>query len=335
MRWSQDGKQHRARTGETNWKAALKKAADLEKHLTGEVSVRRTGDDDRIEVKIAKFLVGKEGAQRTRSTMVKYELQLPRFAAFMASRGKFSVSEITLDDLTDYRATWPAIYPSKLTRKMVQTRLKGFLKRAGVDRNVLDNLEPIEVKQNEMPPPKPFSEEEIKRLLEQVPLTFTNARKASRVTALIHLALSTGLAIHDCVQLERSNIRGNWLETVRQKTKKEVKVPLSPALVTELRAVLNGNERFVVFEGPVTIENAVWLWMHDLRKLMKGAGVYVKGDLSHRFRDSFVDYHYGQGTSLSKIAAMLGDSEVTVERHYKSLFGRLKSSLAGVAVREW
>jgi integrase len=60
--------------------------------------------------------------------------------------------------------------------------------------------------------PKPFTEAELKKLLAQVPKTFPDPKKAPRLTTLIHVMVSTGLAIRDTVQLEHRHIqrRCHW-----------------------------------------------------------------------------------------------------------------------------
>jgi integrase len=112
------------------------------------------------------------------------------------------------------------------------------------------------------------------------------------VTALIHTMVSTGMAIRDTVQLEKSQIREGWLKIKRQKMKKKeggkVQQKLDPALYAELMAVTNANPRFVFWSGTGTPVSAVTNWQTDLRKVMKAAGVYIQGNLSHRFRDTAV-----------------------------------------------
>ena len=61
---------------------------------------------------------------------------------------------------------------------------------------------------------------------------------------------------------------------------------------------------------------------HDLRHLMKAAGIYEKGNLSHRFRDTAADFWFSKGLGTTEVAAMLGDTEAVVEKHYKSVIGK-------------
>src|SRR5579863_1715202 len=71
-------------------------------------------------------------------------------------------------------------------------------------------------------------------------------------------------------------------------------------------------------------------------QLMKAAGLWIKGNLSHRFRDTAVDFWLGQGWTLTDVADALGDTVAIVERHYKSLESkRTEERLAKLPVRAW
>jgi site-specific recombinase XerD len=167
-------------------------------------------------------------------------------------------------------------------------------------------------------------------------LSFPDSEKGSRVTAPIHLQIGTGLAVRDAVQLERANFKDGWLRIKRQKTGASVVQKLDAGLHQELLTVLNGNPRYVFWDGNILPTSAVGMWLKDVRKLMSDAGLSTKGDLSHRFRDTFVDYMCGQGCSVGEIAAMIGDRETTVEKHYKDMFSqRMEERLAKLPVRSW
>ena len=69
---------------------------------------------------------------------------------------------------------------------------------------------------------------------------------------------------------------------------------------------------------------------------MKAAGVYIPGNLSHRFRDTAVDFWLGAGCSMTEVAAMLGDTVATTEHHYADLAsGRMKERLSKIPGRTW
>jgi len=69
---------------------------------------------------------------------------------------------------------------------------------------------------------------------------------------------------------------------------------------------------------------------------MTDAGLWIKGNLSHRFRDTAVDFWLGQGCSILEVAAMLGDTVPIVEKHYRKLLSsRMAARLAKVPTRSW
>ena len=178
----------------------------------------------------------------------------------------------------------------------------------------------------------------MKKLLAHAPKIFpeTETEKTARVVALIHLQVATGLAIRDAVQLEREHIRDGWLRIKRQKTDKPVRQKLDQTLHKELIAVTNGNPKYVFWNGTSLPESATGLWQEDLRTLMKAAGLWIKGNLSHRFRDTAVDFWLSQGWTLTDVADALGDTVAIVERHYKSLESkRSEERLAKLPVRSW
>jgi hypothetical protein len=105
---------------------------------------------------------------------------------------------------------------------------------------------------------------------------------------------------------------------------------------TKQGILLNGNPRYVFWNGTSQPESATGLWQEDLRTLMKAAGLWIKGNVSHRSRDTAVDFWLSQGWTLTDVADALGDTVAVVERHYKSLESkRAEERLAKLPVRTW
>jgi len=255
----------------------------------------------------------------------------------MAGRSKYFPSEVTVKDVVDFRAGW--IYPSGVTRQKAQQNLRGFLRQCCRENlpDLLGALKTIKLSKADKArlEPQPFTEKELTRLLAQVPKTFA-ADKATKVTALIHCMVSTGLAIRDTVQLERDNLEDGWLRIDRQKTGKSVRQKLDRALCAELAAVANGNPKYIFWNGASKPTTATGQWQDDLRHLMQDAGLWIEGNLSHRFRDTAVDFWLGAGCSLTDVAAMLGDTVAVVERHYANLASkRMEERLAKMPSRKW
>jgi site-specific recombinase XerD len=148
--------------------------------------------------------------------------------------------------------------------------------------------------------------------------------------------VSTGLAIVDASGLKKENFKDGWLNVQRHKTGRLVQQQLNSGLLKELKVVTNGNPEYVFWNnGATKLSSLTGLFQANLRELMKDAGLYYKGDLSHRFRDTAADFWFGQGLGVTEVAAMLGDTEAVVTKHYQSLIGRIKQRREKVPQRKW
>jgi integrase/recombinase XerD len=337
------GSQHRISADTRTWGLAEEKAQELQKRIdAGETGsplpAAPEAKQQTIQQAVETFITAKEGENVTKSTIRKLRYQLGQFELFMAGRSKFFPPEITATDLIEYRAGWT--WKSGVTKQKAQQNLRGFL-RSCCKANLADllgSLKTIRLSKADKTrlEPQPFTEKELTHLLAQVPKTFPDSYSASKMTALIHCMVSTGLAIRDTVQLQRDSLRDGWLRLNRQKTGKSVRQKLDGALCNELLSVANGNLKYIFWNGKSEPTSAVGLWQRDLRDLMGDAGLWIKGNLSHRFRDTAVDFWLGAGCSLTDIAAMLGDTVAIVERHYANLASkRMEERLAKMPSRTW
>ena len=342
MRWSRDGRQHRQAAGTRSWGIAEKAATEQQRRLDSDETpaASEAPSTPTIAAWAETFITNKQNKGVGPATERKIRHHLGTLEQFMSARSKFFPQAVTVADVVEYRASW-STWKSGVTKAKAQQNIRSFVKFVGrADLlPVLDTIIKSE-EDNARLAPRPFSEAELKELLAQVPVTFPDTVKAARVTALIHCMVSTGLAIRDNVQLEKSHIRDGWLKIKRQKMKKKeggkVQQKLDAALHKELLAVTNGNPRYVFWSGEGTAVSAVTNWQNDLRILMKAAGVYIPGNLSHRFRDTAVDFWLGAGCSMTEVAAMLGDTVATTEHHYADLAsGRMKERLSKIPGRTW
>jgi len=344
LRYSRHGKQFRQPANTRSFGTAEEKARELERRLnSGEVVVPAKPEQPKkttIADKIATHILAKQSEGLSNSTRRKLKYQLGLFEQYLADRSKFFPHEITTDDVVHFRASWK--WKSNVTRQKAQQNLRGFLRSACEGKqleDILRVLKPIKLTKEDTIrlKPQPFSDKELTTLIGQVPKTFPDdIEKQARVTALIHCQVETGLAIRDTVQLERDHIKGGWLRIERQKTGRPVRQPLRPGLHEELLRVTNGNPKYVFWNGTSLPESATGLWQADLRQLMQDAGVWIKGNLSHRFRDTAVDFWLSEGRSVEQVAAYLGDTVRIVERHYADLISeRMEKQLASVPFRSW
>jgi integrase len=341
---SHKGRLHRFPTGVRSWAQAEEKREEAQKRIDAGEAIALPAPDTQktIAQAVASFLLRKEGGQLSNATLRKLRQQLGLFEQFLTARSRFFPSEITPDDVIEFRASWN--WKSGVTRQKAQTNIKGFLRAACPHSEALVKaLGTIKLSKADTArlEPKPYSEQELKRLLAQVPKTFaSDSDKISRMTALIHCQVATGLAIRDTIQLERENLSENhlgcWLRIKRQKTNKPVRQKIDRGLYDELLSVTNSNPRYVFWNGTSLPTSATGLWQEDLRQSMRAAGLYEKGNLSHHFRDTTVGFWLGQVWTLDDIADALGDTVAVVEKHYKDLASkRTEKRLAALPTRSW
>lgn len=338
LRWSRDGKQHRQAAGTRTWGIAEQRAVELQKRLDsgGIALTATTAKVPTIAAWAQTFITNKQNKGVTPATERKVTYHVGLFEQFMSARSKFFPADITVPDCVAFRASWSS-WKSSVTKAKGQQNIRGFVKLMGrVDLlPVFDTILKSKADKARLTP-KPFTEEELKRLLAQVAATFPDKVKAARVTALIHLMAGTGIAIVDAATLEIASLEGGRLSIERKKTGKTVQQRLDPALHRELLAVTNGNPKYVFWNGSSLPTSATTVWQSDLRKVMIDAGCYIRGNLSHRLRDTAVDFWLGEGCSMTEIASLLGDSPLVVDLHYRDWASkRMEDRLAKLPVRTW
>lgn len=347
FRYSVGGKQKKVKANTRSWTTAEANAKELEVRLNSgtssgtPASPAKTHQQTILQA-VETFVRGKESENVTASTVRKLRHQLGLFEQFMASRSKFYPSDITPQDVIDFRASWKW---GDMTRIKAQGNLRGFIRFCckGDQRvELLDALGTIkesrEGKQRRKP--KPLSETEVKKLLAQVPTTFKGeAHKIPRVTAFIKCGVSTGLACVDLVHLERralESVKNGVLEIERRKTGRKALPRIDEKLREELLQLAGKDKKFVFIDGDSLPHSATTFWQYEMRQLFEDAGLWIKGDLVHRFRDTMVDHALGLGYSLTDVASMLGDTLQVVERHYSDLASnRMAERLATLPARKW
>jgi integrase/recombinase XerD len=272
LRWSNGGRQCRVSAKTRSWHQAEEEKRNLEEKFKAGAAPTAVSGTERKTVAdaVSLFLTEKRTDGLENNGLKKLERELRRFEQFFTARGKYFPSEIDLETLIEYRATWEDQYPSSATRSQVQARLRRFL-RFCHDAGWLDKVPKLSAIKVDEPPTMPLSEKQYATLLETIPKVFPR-EKAARVRALVQLMRHSGLAIRDAVTLEWREIQRDErkkltrVTTARQKTGTHVSVPLPPDVAAEVLAVLNGNQ-YVFWSGKGLETSAVTNWQHDLRTL--------------------------------------------------------------------
>jgi site-specific recombinase XerD len=313
-------------------------AADPTKPID-EVTVAARARPD-ITRAVELFVSSKRSQGLEDGVLKKYDRELGRFTDFMGKRARFFPHEITLEDLTEFRANWTTLYPSSTTRAKVQERLRGFL-RYCYESRLMDRVPVLSAIKVDEPPTLPLSESQYHKLLEVIPDQFP-APKARRVRALIRLMRYSGLAIRDAVTLERRELHNGSkglyrIVTNRQKTGTHVSVPIPPDVAEEVKAAMELNEspKHIFWNtGTGKPQTAVTNWQHDLRQVFRAAN--QPNGHPHQLRDTFAVNLLQRGVPLEEVSKLLGHESIkTTEKFYAKWVKARQDRLDDLVVGTW
>lgn len=171
--------------------------------------------------------------------------------------------------------------------------------------------------QPEKPNPKPFTKEEINKIL------IVTKQKYPELLPFIKFMLSTGCRIGEALGLKAGDISNDFkkISINRQLTRGEVKLPknnkkreiyISESTANLLRELKTGNY-FLFHDGSWTDDFISNRW----RKILKAAGVDYRSPYS--CRHTFISHCLNMGMNPVKIAAITGHDVKTLLTHYAGL----------------
>ena len=240
-------------------------------------------------------------AKRLRpNTLQQLTKKLVSFTNQLAVRGITDSEKITMADVLALIDQFP---DGDITRVLRTRTLRFFLKRM----HRLDLVSELEMPSltkegKARRKPRPYTDAEIKEFC---------AVARPRVELFFRTSIATGLSVRDLVQLRPENLRDGCIRTHRQKTGKEVVVPIGRSLYEQLRVALP------FYAGdPVS---GVSVWSVQVRVTAQKAGIWIRGANVHRGRDTFVEKQIAAGVPLGVVAARMGDNITTLQTHYSDL----------------
>lgn len=317
LRWSQNGKQFRMKTGARSWAGAEDKKRELEAQLSGRVPDKATEGLLLIQA-IETFDANKQAHGIQPRVRAMYARELKRLLDFSEGRGLLVVKQaLTIDNLIALRATWTRVYKSSYSRAVVQKHLNHFLRfcyNAGwIDR--IPKLSPIKIDE---PETEPLTDAEYDKILKAA---------TGKTRTLIKLMRWSGLAIRDASTLQRTDLHFDKAKDIykivrdRTKTGEPLYIPIPKDVAKEVTAVLNGSPVYVFWNRQTSdsseYRHAGYMG-EQIAAAFAAAGVQSEGHMiSHRLRATFAVDLLQKGLPLEHVSKLLGHRSVTTtERHY-------------------
>jgi len=247
------------------------------------------------------------------STIYKFRLLLKRLKEFSELNNFRLLSEITLDDLRRFRASWPNRNFAARKKWEALCVFYRFAHDSGwVESNICTKLKPPKTIDH---PTMPLARTEVTAILTACDV-YPHKSNAARLRALVLLLRYSGLRIRDTVTLARDQIQNDKLFLYTAKTGTPVYCPLPPVAVSALNSITSAG-RYFFWTGHSKPKSVVGNWQRALRKLFVLAG--VPSAHAHRFRDTFSIELLQAGVPIERVSMLLGHQSVRVtEKHYNA-----------------
>jgi integrase/recombinase XerD len=253
------------------------------------------------------------------ATIRKHNLLATQTIEFARSRGLTYLTEFTVDNLREFRASWKDGIRSS-TKKL--ERLRQFF-RFAEDSGWIKTNPASKLKSSKIypPPTLPFSDDEMTRIMtaldkyrELAPPS--GQENAARLRALVLLARYTGLRIGDLVGLSTDKTSGNRLFLRTQKTGTAVCTVLPESVLRELGSIPRASDTCFFWSGKGKLDSTVRSWQARFRRLF--ALAEIPDGHAHRFRDTFATELLLAGVPMERVSVHLGHRSVKITEQYYS-----------------
>jgi integrase/recombinase XerD len=260
------------------------------------------------------------------NTILAYGRDLKRFTAFLQTRGKHSVEEVTREDVVDFLA---GLYRGKLDSRSVARYLvsvRNFYKYAMTEELVrLDPTENLESPKVRQTLPTYLRVDEVDRLLD-APSATTPIGLRDR--AMLEVFYSTGLRVSELLNLRISDVdmRIGCVRCIG-KGDKERLVPIGRKAIAAVEAYLTSSRPhfarpssppphnqvlFLTRNGKRLSRVSIWKILHDY-----GTKLGLRGRLTpHKLRHSFATHLLERGADLRSVQLMLGHADISTTQIY-------------------
>lgn len=318
------GKPYRKTAKTRNWKAA---EATLKRLERGEEKPRKSLKDA-----CALFISDCQARNYRPPTLNKMRFLAKTLQEFT---GDVAVGDIEAQTLVSFRAEWkdaPITQKKKLER--LRSMFNWFHDHDIIAKNPARGLKCALEHDTAV---EPFSPEEQEKITDAAyrfagtKLTSKQAPLHPNTGTFARFLLMTGLRITDAAMLTKDRIRGGSVFLYATKNKKPVMLPLPPDLAHELYAI-PGHQLFRSPHGSTRGETVSDYWRDQLNKVFKHLD--IQGH-PHRFRHSLAVNMLNAGSSTEDVALVLGDSPMTVAKHYSAFVQARQERISREIQKTW
>jgi site-specific recombinase XerD len=296
----------------------------------------------RIDEAIKKFLQELENPKarkRCSSTISKYKTLMRRLAEFCAERGLTDLDQIHLEELMDFRDSWPT--KERATINNIN-RLRKFyrfcLAFKWVEENLAKKLEYPEAEEIQAQPWEPEEFELILRTAESIQLDKQQAATNEELAVFILVMRHCGLRISDTCLLTKDRILPDGVVRLRMEKKKNKKgvrswvtTWLPPEVYDRLVLLSLKQVKYFFCHGSTKLSTTTDLWRRRINAVLITAGLKGeadKGESSHRFRHTFAVELLKDGESIENVSKLMGHKNVeTTEDAYAAWVTARQKSL--------
>ena len=336
-------------SGVRDWNRACELVRDME--LPKPPAEQTQRPQTSIDEAIAAFRALKK--KRSPDVQRKAKLLTSRLKAFLETRHKSTMPEITLPDLIAFRNTWTDM---NSTQRRNQEILRSFfnfcLKAKYITDNPARDLDPIP---EDRPKTDPFEPDEMQRIFDALPrLPDEYGRMGTRIAkqtkAFVFVMRYTGLSVGDTAKLEKLHAQGCRIRTHRKKTGEEVFAKVPQFVLDALNdESIHDSVQYYFWSGEGKMHTRSSKWGQRLQRLfvlanvktrevekIRRSGGKLKGEpelvkiseaTPHMFRHTFARDWLVSGKPMEELAELLGNSLRTVEKYYSKWDTRRQAKL--------
>jgi integrase len=300
------GKRSRYSLDTFNWDVASKQLLKL---TTGD-----TTEDSTVSDAVKDFTTDRERLGNKPQTNQKYTEVLNQLLRFCEGR---SITTVRALDLQTLKAFIDTLDDSPRTVGKKIERLRTFIRHCE-ELEWCDSNPARKIKKPKVttPPVIPFTAEQQQAIivaLDEYPTknSFGYDNRA-RMRAFVLVLRYTALRMSDVVQLRRDKITKGRLLLRTTKTGSPVHLPLPPVLLDALKKI-ESDSPYYFWSGEGKVKSLISTWQIAFAKLLELAGV---GGHPHMYRHTMAIELLELGTTVERVAAILGNSPAIVYKHY-------------------